>query len=114
MKTGQHKLYLHWQLINKHGDENKPVVIRQFYNVNLLRDGSMEAGWSSNFIRDYAAVFEGYPESTKGVTPDVYRDCVVHISTRIVKQSRDSKKLIAAARYTTVDQLIALVAGSAS
>ena len=111
MKTGQFKACLHWQLVNKTDDDGKQIILRQFYNINVLHNGQMEAGWSSNFMRDYAAVAGGYPRKNIGLTPDVYAGCIIELTTRKVSKSRGGKKLNGTAQYSVVDALTALVVG---
>lgn len=99
----QDKLYLEFEIVE---EPFKGKRLVHYYNVHFSPDWNrVGAGFMSNFLRDYARLFDVLPERLDRISLDVFKDQNYTIYVKTVDKDKQGRKLHDLVTYSKIDYL---------
>jgi hypothetical protein len=99
----QDKLYLEFEITEEPYQGKR---LAHYYNVRFSDDRDMVAvGFMSNFIRDYARLFDELPKRLDRVSLDVFKDRNYIVTAKTVRRDKQGRQLHDLVTYSKIDYL---------
>ena len=99
----QDKLYLEFEITEEPYQGKR---LTHYYNVCFSPDNNrVGAGFTSNFIRDYARLFDELPKRLDRVSLDVFKDRNYIVTAKTVRRDKQGRQLHDLVTYSKIDYL---------
>jgi hypothetical protein len=99
----QDKLYLEFEIVE---EPFKGKRLVHYYNVHFSPDNNrVGAGFTSNFIRDYARLFDELPKRLDKISLDVFKDRNYIVTAKTVRRDKQGRQLHDLVTYSKIDYL---------